>query len=305
MKYYWLFLFVMGGLQPLQAQKKICITLDDLPGVSYHPLASADYDSLTRQLLASLQTYHVPAVGFVIGNQLLTNGQPDLQKLALLERWLRAGMELGNHTFAHRGFNTFSAQTYQRDVWMADSLLRPWLTRQKQPLRYFRHPYLQRGNTEPKRDSLVAYLTQLQYREAPVTLDNADYIFSKAYEKAGLADSIGQQYVRYLLAVVDYYESQTQALLNRPMAHILGIHANPINARYLGVLLAALQERGYQFVSLKEALQDSAYQMADRYVGTAGISWIHRWALSLGKKGAFFRGEPEVPAAVARFAEDK
>lgn len=305
MKSWWFAMFLTLFLQPVLAQKKICITIDDLPGVAYHPLTAAGQDLLTQQLLAPLQAYRVPAVGFVIGNQLVNNQQIDPERRALLQRWLEAGMELGNHTFAHQGFNAISAQAYQRDVGEADALLRPWLTRQNQPLRYFRHPYLQRGNTPGKRDSLVTYLAQLHYQEAPVTIDNGDYLFSKAYEKAGLADSIGQQYVQYMLAVVDYYESQIQALLDRPMAHILGIHANPINARYLSVLLASLRERGYQFISLADALQDSAYQMPDSYVGGAGISWIHRWALSQGKKGAFFKGEPEVPVAIAELAEAK
>jgi peptidoglycan/xylan/chitin deacetylase (PgdA/CDA1 family) len=43
------------------------------------------------------------------------------------------------------------------------------------------------------------------------------------------------------------------------------------------------------------ALQDPAYRSADAYAGPAGITWIHRWALTAGKKGAFFAGEPATP----------
>jgi len=33
-------------------------------------------------------------------------------------------------------------------------------------------------------------------------------------------------------------------------------------------------------------------QLRDTYVGPAGITWLHRWALTAGKRGAFFAGEP-------------
>lgn len=36
------------------------------------------------------------------------------------------------------------------------------------------------------------------------------------------------------------------------------------------------------------------YALKDEYVGAAGITWLHRWALTQGKKG-IFAGEPTVP----------
>ena len=38
--------------------------------------------------------------------------------------------------------------------------------------------------------------------------------------------------------------------------------------------------RGYTFVPLEQALADSAYASADTYTGPAGITWLHRWALT-------------------------
>ena len=62
-----------------------------------------------------------------------------------------------------------------------------------------------------------------------------------------------------------------------------------------GIGFSQLTARGYRFVSLQHALQDPAYTRRDEYVGPAGITWLHRWALTEGKKGAFFAGEPVVP----------
>lgn len=36
-------------------------------------------------------------------NKLFRDGELDGAGYRLLERWLQAGMDLGNHTFAHRG----------------------------------------------------------------------------------------------------------------------------------------------------------------------------------------------------------
>ena len=54
------------------------------------------------------------------------------------------------------------------------------------------------------------------------------------------------------------------------------------------------------FPTLEEALNDSAYRSTDTYVGPAGITWLHRWALTRGMRGAVFAGEPEVPDWIAR-----
>lgn len=56
-----------------------------------------------------------------------------------------------------------------------------------------------------------------------------------------------------------------------------------------------MKRRGYEFVSLDQALTDGAYTRPDRYTGPAGITWLHRWALTAGKKGDFFHGKPEAP----------
>lgn len=55
------------------------------------------------------------------------------------------------------------------------------------------------------------------------------------------------------------------------------------------------RRRGYAFVPLEQALRDPAYASEDTYTGPAGITWLHRWALTQGRRGAIFAGEPTVP----------
>jgi hypothetical protein len=61
-----------------------------------------------------------------------------------------------------------------------------------------------------------------------------------------------------------------------------------------------LRNRGYSFVPLEAAIDDEAYKKRDEFYGPGGITWLHRWALTEGKRGAFFAGEPVVPAWIAQ-----
>ncbi|GAB4037664.1 polysaccharide deacetylase family protein [Spirosoma gilvum] len=294
-----------------EAQKRMVITIDDLPTVSSFYKTPQQKQQLTQKLLAHVTYAHVPAIGFVIGGLLQSASRPDSAQIALLQQWLEAGLELGNHTFAHKDYNLIPFEESKADVIQGEMIVKNFVEKQGKPFRYFRHPYLRKGDTPAKKDSLENFLRQRGYREAPVTIDNSDWLFARAYDHAlmlndaALMAQVGQNYVDYMLDCVAYYEAQSQALFNRPISQILLIHANSINADFLGKLLSELKNRGYSFITLDEALKDDAYQSADTYTGKGGISWLHRWALTRGKKGEFFKGEPEVPAAIDELANRK
>ena len=117
---------------------------------------------------------------------------------------------------------------------------------------------------------------------------------------AELAARIADAYVEYMDAVTGYYEQQADALFGRPISHTLLLHANRLNARALDRLLDDFRARGYEFVPLAEALEDPAYDSPDEFTGRGGITWLHRWALTAGKRGEFFGTEPDLP----RFVHD-
>jgi hypothetical protein len=60
---------------------------------------------LTTKLLASITFNEIPAIGFVNENKLLDNGKLNEWRVALLQMWVDAGLELGNHTFSHPDLN--------------------------------------------------------------------------------------------------------------------------------------------------------------------------------------------------------
>jgi hypothetical protein len=96
-------------------------------------------------------------------------------------------------------------------------------------------------------------------------------------------------------SVAEYYEQQSAALFGREIPQVLLLHANNINADHFGRLAQMYRRRGYAFIPLDQALRDPAYASADTYTGPAGITWIHRWAITQGKPGSSFAGEPTVP----------
>ncbi|MFD1142582.1 polysaccharide deacetylase family protein [Larkinella insperata] len=293
------------------AQKKIAITVDDLPGVTQFYRSPNGKTEMNQRLIRHFTTHRVPAIGFVVSQWLYGNDGLDPKQVNVLKIWLDAGLELGNHTFSHKDYTVISIPEYQDEVVRGEQITKQLVEQRGQPFRFFRHPFLRKGETPAKKDSLEQFLARRNYREAPVTVDNYDFMFSQAYDNALLkgdtatAAAVGRQYLDYMTDYVRYYEAQSDSLFGRPIPQVLLTHANTINAAYMGALLDRLAGRGYTFVSLDEALKDDAYRSADRYIGKGGISWIHRWALTRGKKGAFFKGEPEVPASITQLAEEK
>ncbi|RAJ97986.1 polysaccharide deacetylase [Larkinella arboricola] len=287
------------------------ITVDDLPGVTQYDRTPDGKIALNQRLVRHFTTHRVPAIGFVVSQWLYGNGAPDPKQVNVLKIWLDAGLELGNHTYSHKDYTGITIPEYLDDVVRGEQITKQLVEQRGKPFRFFRHPFLRKGETPAKKDSLERFLARQKYREAPVTIDNYDFMFSQAYDNAllkgdtALAAVVGRDYLDYMTAYVRYYEAQSDSLFGRPIPQILLTHANTINSACMGALLDRLEDMGYTFISLDEALKDDAYRSVDGYIGKGGISWIHRWALTRGKRGAFFKGEPEVPAMITQLAEEK
>jgi hypothetical protein len=60
----------------------------------------------------------------------------------------------------------------------------------------------------------------------------------------------------------------------------------------------------YEFISLIQTLEDKAYLTnITVFNRNWGISWLDRWALSIGKKGEFFKDEPTTPEYIMKLAK--
>ncbi|MCP9766356.1 polysaccharide deacetylase-like protein [Lacihabitans sp. LS3-19] len=282
--------------------KKVCFTIDDLPVVNYGNNGQDFHLKLTEKLLTGLNQKGIKAIGFVNeGKMYDKDGEIIPFQKECLEMWLKVGMDLGNHTLRHHDFNNTDFNLYTSQIISGEKQTKMLLNKYRKDLKFFRHPFLHVGATKERADSLAIFLENNKYTVAPVTIDNEDYIFASAYAKTlnkgdlDLAKKIGEEYIKYMEAKVLFYEKQSDAMFGRQIAQTLLIHASQLNADYIIKLAEMFEKNGYEFVGLETALSDKAYETPITKFGRYGISWIDRWALSQGKKGDFFKGDPETP----------
>jgi len=289
-----------------QNRRQIAITIDDLPVVSTRT-DLRNRQLITRKLLAQIKRQRVPAIGFVNENKLYSGEKVDEQQVDLLRSWLDAGLDLGNHTYSHRSLNTISLEEYKADFLHGETITKQLLAERGRKIRYFRHPYLQTGRTLEVKSAFNDFLKSHGYTIAPVSIDNGDYIFSRAYDNAfdkhdkALMRRVGDAYVPYMESKLEYWERQSTKLFGREINQVLLIHANFINSDYLADLIKMFRRRGYKIVDLDSALKDEAYSLPDEYIGPAGISWLHRWALKRGRE-YLEPNEPKVPDFVLKLS---
>jgi len=298
---------VDAQISAVAKDRAVAVTFDDLPVISLrHDLASQSI--ITRKLLDAIKSNRVPAIGFVNENKLLTDGTLDERRIAFLRMWLDEGLELGNHSFSHPDLHSTPLDVFKQDVIRGEEVTSRLLQAKGRTLRYFRHPFLHTGNSLETKQHFEEFLKERGYRIAPVTIDNSEWIFARAYDLAmqrgdkQLMKRIGRSYIPYMEQKFAYFEQQSMALFGYEMKQILLLHANALNADYFHALAQMMKKRGYNFITLDEALTDKAYTSPDTYAGPTGITWIHRWAITAGKDADFFKGEPSTPAFVMKEA---
>jgi hypothetical protein len=151
--------------------------------------------------------------------------------------------------------------------------------------------FLHTGRDLATKTGLETFLADRGYAVAPVTHDNSDWIFARAYANAAgrgdpaAAARIAAAYVPYMDAKFDYFERQSKALFSREIPQVLLLHANSLNADTFPELAKMMKRRGYVFVPLAQALRDEAYGSPDTYVWPTAITCLHSWALTRGGKG--------------------
>ena len=279
----------------------VALTYDDLPQLALTD--AVDYARTTNdRLLKGLARHRLPATGFVVGSKL--EGGERAARTALLEAWLKAGQPLGNHTYDHVSLNKTPLLDYIADVQKDDDLLRPLLAAHHKKPTWFRHPYLETGRTAEDQHSLEAWLKSHGYRVAPVTLENADWMFAYPYDEAVLKGDMAEarrirlEYIDYTAKCVVWYREAALELLGRRPALVFLLHGSRINADSVDDLADILRRNGLKPASLERVMRDKAYAIPDDRPEEAGDEWLNRWSQTLNRElpwGAF----PEPPADIA------
>ena len=270
----------------------VAVTFDDLPFASVPTQDNAYLGQMTDRLLQQLQADRVPAVGFVNEAKLSCAGAPDPARVELLRRWVAAGFELGNHTYSHASLNRLPLDAFMADLVRGEAVTRPLMQSAGRGLRWFRPPFLHLGTSPEVRGAFQDLLAAHGYRVAPVSVNSSEWVFAAAYSRAqaqgdhDAARRIGDAYLPYMRAVFAWAEQLSLDLFGRPIPHVLLLHANALNADHFGALAAMLKQRGYRFVTLDDALGDSAYATPLGFSGLEGESCLECWARQAGLRPA-------------------
>lgn len=278
-------LTILSCLYAAAAQNKsIAFTIDDLP-LNGPSIEIDRLQTMTKKLLSVTGQNRIPMVGFVNEALLYAPNETDA-RIAVLKLWYAAGVELGNHNFSHLGFKGASLAAFEDDFVRGDSVIN-LLVKPKKP-RYFRHPFLQMGETRELEDAFEKFIAERGYRSVPITIDTMDWMFLAAYAKSlkekdkALQKRVSEDYLKFVALRIDSGEKMADGLFGRQIKHILLLHANELNADNFEALIKIFKEKGYQFITVDEALQDPVYRFPDKYTPTS--DWLSHWAFSKDKK---------------------
>lgn len=287
-------------------ERRVAITMDDLPASAAQSMSAQELTDMTSKIVGTLKQQQIPAVGFVNENKLYMKvGEVDA-RIATLNQWLDAGLELGNHAFSHPSFNKIGLKEFEESVIRGEVVTKTLLAQHGKKMRYFRHPFLDVGRDLQSRRELEAFLINRGYTIAPVTLDPEDWAFAPIYDAARnsgdteMQKKVADSYLKYAAEVFDYYEKFSHELLGYEPPQVILLHGNNLEADHLADLLEILRKRGYRFVSLESALNDAAYSTPNTYVGEHGNGWLEQWAISLGR---MHRGGPEFPPEMQKLRQ--
>jgi peptidoglycan/xylan/chitin deacetylase (PgdA/CDA1 family) len=268
--------------------RAVALTFDDLP-MSGGACGAAVAREISGKILETLAAADAPAAGFV--NASRTCGEPPAGvRDEVLEAWLDAGHDLGNHTWSHPDLEWTPLAAYLEDVDRGAAPVDSLLRLRGRRLVWFRHPFLHAGDTPAKKAGLTAHLAENGWRVAPVTVDNQEWVYAYVYQAAlargdsALAGRVAEAYFDHIDDAFAYFETRTREVVGREVPHVLLLHANLLNADLLEPLLARVRARGYRFVELAEAMEDPVYARKDPFVGRGGPSWIERWGIATGGK---------------------
>jgi peptidoglycan/xylan/chitin deacetylase (PgdA/CDA1 family) len=299
-----------SGPGPAQT-RLVALTFDDLPAAGTRnpdedqSLSTPDIRAINEAMVSTLKRHHAPAVGFV--NERGISEAPDVEeRRAILRIWVRAGLDLGNHTYSHADLNQLSIEAFEREIEKGETSIGPLMREAGKPLAFFRFPYNHTGDTKDKHTAIQNYLRKRGYAVAACTIDSEDFKFERAYGVMLAKHDVQSErklkaaYLEYTSAEIDYYAVLHRQVFGREIPQVMLLHANRLNAAVLEDVLTMFEKKGYQFVSLAEAQTDQAFATPETYVSKWGPMWGYRWASVRGVKVDGSK-EAEPPAWVTQY----
>jgi peptidoglycan/xylan/chitin deacetylase (PgdA/CDA1 family) len=237
----------------------IALTFDDLPAAGTLPMGDKRI-RIATELAAELKANHLKGTyGFVNGVK-LESGDDAQQALRI---WVDAGMNIGNHTYAHLALTGNTVEAFENEIALNEPVLaqyggeRDW--------HWFRYPYLWEGETLEKRHAVRAYLREHGYHVAQVTLDFEDYAWNDAYGRCSAKqdnaaiDWLRQSYLENAAEYVRLGREEERIAFGHEIPNVLLLHATAFTTLMLPDLIKQLRKEGFRFASLADAEADPVY----------------------------------------------
>ena len=202
-------------------RKMVAFTFDDGPRTG-----------ITAQILDTVEQYGVRVTFFIKGDNIASHEEE-------LMRMLSLGCEIGNHTWMHTNIEELSASEMREEIGKVNDAIR---NRFGYSIRLFRPPYIKYGDKGSEtRNSLVALMEEWNMAIINHTRSTHDtyssYNAEKIYNRAVLeTDELGKGLDGSIILCHDKQQKTVDAFK---------------------MIVPALLERGYQFVTVSELLHYS------------------------------------------------
>jgi peptidoglycan/xylan/chitin deacetylase (PgdA/CDA1 family) len=244
---------VLLALAPAAAaQKRIALTFDDTPrGVG----AFFTKEERSKRLVAALRKARVEQAAFFVNpGKVQAPGDE-----AVVDRYVRAGHVIADHSFSHPHLNQLTVADYLADIDKAEAWLKPRPGRRP----WFRYPFLDEGGRDKaKRDAVRAGLAERGLTNGYVTAEGSDWNIEKltvdakrAGKKIDMA-ALRDLYVETHVQAADFADALMVKSIGRSPPHVMLLHETDIAALYIADLVKALRADGWEIVTADKAYAD-------------------------------------------------
>ena len=288
--------------------KKLAIGFVSIPPLDRSANAPKDADATARLIIAKLNQYKIPAIGFVQGGMISDGEKLYPVRANIVRLWRDAGLEIGIGGYKHIWFHNTPYDDYVANTEKNEKIVRQILAEKNLPLRYFSYPFLNTGKTTEDKARFENWLASRDLSSVKYTIDNQEWMYSYAYDMArndndlNTMKEIRAEFLDYMTKMFDHYEAYSSEMFGRDIAQTMVLTPSRLITDSADELFGMIKNRGYRFVSMDEALKDEAYQTPETFTGESGISWFERWTLTQKKR---LRDEPRVSATVHKIWNER
>ena len=265
--------------------RSVVLTFDDIPLGQGQPGTRCNREALisvNEQIISALRDIKAPSAAFITTGNVCDRLRPTLLG-EVIRIWEQSGAVIGNHGHRHLSLSRVPLEEYIADLGVADSLISR-ASPGYRASRVLRHPFLHAGADTATANGLERWLGRRNFTAAPVTIDNNEWVYARAYTLAlGRNDSamlrrLVPAYLEHIDQAFAFAESISVRVVGEEIPQVLLLHANELNRDHIRDVLRVIERRGYRFIPLNQALVHPAYQRRSNYFGPWGISWLLRWS---------------------------